>query len=785
MAKFRNRPTAASAAALTSVKPGDPNFYYPDQPFKGSLRDMFPFIVRHPLTMETALMRAVRLIKREGIDHVRTEIARRLYGDEKIICWNAFGDIHGIDPVLSRFVASLQAAALNQEQAYQVVVLQGGPSTAKSYLANRMKDLFIGSEPPLTFTDSKVQAHPLCAVAMIPVLAKLMATSGMAESAQAARTAFLVELGLDALLKYDGPDSSEIFKKRHLDPSFQSLCKLESHQEFISVIIEGLGQPRAVRAVVAFPDINVYEPLMRAARNPTAKLNPVKMLSELIITPFHFLSGDEGAVGISTVKEVEPFKFDFAAVYGEERLQRLMKDNALPEEMVDLIGSYPKANRGVMEWVEFAKNGLPALRSMLEASQDRRSRYPDPLGTRTFAGDWLMIAHTNTNEYIKLVTTPGNEPYEDRFTRLDVLQPIRADAIRQSLIKQWRRSDSSRTGASTFVNIDPLAFDLLSDLMAASRIKLPEGYGLKVMKVIDIISGAVYQPREAGTRTAPEEVLSDLGEMQGQSGLTLRWATKILGTVAGQAALNGQSFVLSRDVFNETERTLRVSRQLRGEKPENDIKTTPTSELGLLHTLLRNEVATRRAVKLARMVRVALKIYMETMGGTQTGSDLRNAYKSNYLRIIESLLSDPNSVTPDDEAFANSIEAELGVASSSRERFRETVAYFRNQVLNVREAHTRDARDRGELGLGEKADLPLEAFEPLRRAIDRKIAKEISPATATSILRATAGIEGKKREGALNVMSKTFGLTPEIAAAVAEEVEERNLLNELSSDDDF
>ena len=439
MAKLRTL-TPDNNVGLRSVEKGDPRFWV-QETYTGQLSGMWDTVIKHPVTMETALMRGARLVVRQGINHPETTQIRSNTGDDRIICWNAFNNLHGIELVLSRFVSGLIAAAMNDEQAFQVFAFYGGPSTAKSALANMMKEFFVDSEPAMYLKDSVVRAHPLCGPAMIPVLSNMLAKSGRIEEAAEHRLNFLKAIKLADVLRFDRSDSQAIFAKAGLPPSLQSMCLLPRNADFLTVMTDGLGLSRSIRTIVGFPDMQVYEPFLRAARAGDADI--YQKLANLAIDIFRFLNSDEGSVGIATVKETEPFKFDFAEVYGEEDLSALLKKGVNPEDMIKLIGAYNHANGGVMEWVEFGKNGISAIRSILEATQDKRNRYPAPFGTRTLLLNCLLIAHTNWHEYEKLITTPGNEPFEDRFFALPVLQPYRADAIRKTLRKQRERADYS------------------------------------------------------------------------------------------------------------------------------------------------------------------------------------------------------------------------------------------------------------------------------------------------------------------------------------------------------
>jgi predicted Ser/Thr protein kinase len=779
MAKVKTN-TTGTGAALRSVERGDPR-YWIQETYTGPLSGMWPTVLKHPVTMETALMRASRLVERQGIDHKATTHIRSITGDEDIICWNAFGNFHGIELVLSRFVSGLRAAAMNDEQAFQVFALYGGPSTAKSAIANTMKDLFVDSEAQMCLADSKVRAHPLCGPAMIPVLANIMAKSGRSDEAAEHRLKFLTATKLVDVLRFDRSDSQAIFKKAGLEASLDGMCRLARNSDFVNVLVDALGLSRSIRTIVGFPDMQVYEPFLRKARDGDETI--YQALADLPIGTFRFQNSDEGSVGISTVKETEPFKFDFAEVYGEEDLSALLKKDVHPEDMVKLIGAYNHANGGVMEWVEFGKNGISAIRSILEATQDKRNRYPAPFGTRTLLLNCLLIAHTNWHEYEKLITTPGNEPFEDRFFALPVLQPYRADAIRKTLAKQRQRAEYSRAESDTPLAFDPLVDEMVADLVSYDRIRLPESVKLPPLKVVDILAGAYYEPTEEGTRSNVELLLAQLGDLQGMEGKTLRWAQKYIGEAAGTAVANGRTYVLSKDVLNWMDRMLTMERQLRGENPSKDKEVPPTTKLGKLQVFLRNDLSKRRRKRMAQMVRLSLQAALKRQGGE--AGNMRQAYANRYLNLIERMGGDDSSVSENDRAFVAKVEQNIGVPNTSADAFRRAVNIFRGKAKDARSGQTRNAVEAGQLEPGKKADLPLEAFEPLRRAIDRTIALEMTVDTATSILLAEVGDDADRKQRGLDTMSTLYDLTPDIAREICKEVAEGNYLKELGDNDQF
>jgi hypothetical protein len=777
MAKLRE--DTKRNGGLREIEPGDPRFWIPET-FSGSFKDMLPYIRKYPAAMETASMRALRLIRRLGKNNSNTIHARQLYGRETLNCWHAFDEFYGIEPTIDEFVNILAAAAMNTEFAYQVIFLQGGPSTAKSAVANKIKQLFVEAEPALQIARSNIRCHPSAGFSMIPVLAGMMARSGRDVEVFDNRAQIMKALDLDQ----DGAlrfrfDSQRVFEKNRFEPTFENMCRLRSGEDFTTVLVDAFGLSRSVRAITGFPDMAVYEPFFRGLKGGE---DPIAMLRDLEISNFRFMHGDTGAVGIAEVKETQPYKFDLSEVIGDEDLRMAFQRHVNAEEMIRMIGAYCVANRGVLNWVEMAKAAIEAIRSILDLTQDRRARYSAPFGTRTWIADILFMAQTNTEEYFNLVKKEGNAPFKDRFGRIDVLQPFRSDAIRKTIDKQWMRAECGNPDSDDHIRRDPLITELGAIFLSGGRIKLPENFPLKLMQVVDALGGEYYLPTEQGSRASASEILADLGPLQGRDGPTLRFEDKIIGAMAGSALLNDRGYILSRDLFGELDRILDVERRWAGETPWLDSeKEPPTSDLGKLHMFLKGPLAKRRKRRMAQMVRAALKIAMTpNEEGSDMESDLRQVYGNKYVSIIQRLQRDPGKVPESDRSFANKVDTFIGIPSSGREEARKLVLeQLKSQLRAKADAHTMDMIESGQIEAGEDADFPLDMFPPLKKAIDKMIASEIEPEVALRLLGAAGS---KERKGGLDVMERVFGVTREMAEDIFDEVKNFNYLKEMGDD---
>lgn len=761
MSSTRNR------GKIQFVEPAD--WMFIPEIYTGSLKGLLPFSQKHPATMESAHMRGWRLIARQGIDPVETEKARRMWGDQNLFSYRAFSDFYGLETVIHRFVCALAAGADAAEASYSIFFWVGPPSSGKSKTANRIKDLFCQGEPALKLKCSDMRAHPLSALRMIPMLASDLARREHTTHTADLRLKFLQALDLDqpGALNFGRHDVKMAFARVGVEkPTFADLGKLTDPDQFISAIVYGLGFSRGVRSIVTFPDFRPIDYLTGAS-------DPVAALAGLEIDSFQFLGEREGSVGVSSLKESEPLKFDLSELIGEENLNRFALDDPLPYQMVILNGLINNGHRGVAEFIEAAKNSVRVLRCMLELASDKSGRAPSPLGNRALGIDMIVVAHTNDEEFKKLVSDPGNAPYQDRFLRFNTPHVVQYPQIGQVLGSMWQRSEMANPESPSHVALEPCIEEFMARYLSNSRM-IADSDVKDPMVQIDILGGSYHRLKETGTMHGIAELLRRAGTRQGMDGETNRFAAKIIDECAANARLNSRGYVTSEDVHNALLLALRRRREDLGEDIATDESAPPKTLLGKYEAFVKGPLAKWRSKRLARDVRLA-------MVANDDGSDLRDAFASRYIEAVENWLADPDgeSVSEEDKNFVREVEAELGVTTAQADRYRDELRQFRNAVLGARDAHEQKH------GVG--SPLPHTFYPPLRHALDRMIMKRISPSVAIGILRSEETGTEKQREqlrGTHQRMVAHLGYTLEGARAVTREVERKKYLDLIKDDED-
>jgi predicted Ser/Thr protein kinase len=760
---------STKADKITFVKI-DESFYIPET-YSGDFKGFLPFAVKNPATVESSHMRAFRLVAREGIDPVATEKARRVWGDPNLFAFNAFKDFHGIEPVIMKVVSALQSAAAGGEASYSILFMFGPPSSGKSQIANRMKKLFVDGEDGLMLSGSGMRAHPLTLFTMIPMLARKLAKGNVKAEADL-RMQFLKALELDTngILKLTRWDAKKAFERARVEPTLENLCAIKDPDTFVDGLVYGLGFSRGVRAIVTFPDFAVIDHLMAEADKGADAV--ISAVANYKLESFQFLGEKEGSVGVASLKESEPLKYDKSEMIGEDNLNRFGEDNPPDSHQVILNGLYNNAHRGMAEIVEAAKNSIMAFRTMLDASQDKSIPAPAPKSNRALGIDCLIFAHTNEDELKKMLADPGNAPYQDRFIMIESPHVVAAPEITKVLDKMWGRSNFGNPESPEFCHLEPSVNPMLSRFLAYTR-QIADKDINDPMIQIEILGGDYFRLKESGTKYDVKDIHRRAGSRQGMSGATNRLGRKLIDERAAVALLNGRHSITSEEVMEALKLNLRTLRERAGEKVDEDAeKANPSkSPLGTQEAFVKNALTKWRAKRLARDVRLAM---------VQEGLTARDSYAAKYVDVVEQMLTDESSVSNSDKQFARDIEAELGVTSSQAERFRDEIRQLRSAAIAARDAH--------EQKHGDDVPLPHTFYAPIARAIDRVIMKKMPVSTAVDILRAEKTGNTKQKEdlkGVLGRMVQFLGYDEYTAREVCKEVERNGYMELLDTNEEF
>lgn len=675
--------------------PDTSKLWLPEEPFSGTFRSFLPYAKEHPFSVASAKSTMWRLIIRQGIDEKRTERLQARFGTY-IPAYNAFKEFYGVERNIHIFVADYLGAAVNGGEAdNQVLVLIGPKGSGKSQFVKKTKTILKSCEPLPFLKGSPMRGNPMNLLYLVPVVAKANALEKKVSVAKARRE-LLVELGLDGSeggveLNWENSDLIAAFQAAGVDEvNFEGLCRIEDEEHLVSAVVFGMDMPRSTRNNIGRPD-----PFVKA--HVLGKFEFEKFgLADYPIDSFFFEDDQEGSVGISSVKEVQPLNFDMRVMIGEEDIAKLgMVDRDDPRS-VRLNGAYNLANRGELEFVEGFKNPKEAHRSVLEATQDKSIPAPDPMRMNLHF-DGVIIYHSNFPEFKEFSSEPKNEPYLDRMVKINWPYPLEASAQTRVVKKLLARTDFAKPKAQGGVHYEPIVPEFLARFAVLTRMAESNKVADPMMK-LEAYDGNEARLRGLGIKVDVQALMLEAGPDEGMDGASPRFIDKILTGLASQAKSAGRTAVTLREVR---------ARLFEEVSLINDKKTKERYELFITKHL----DTWQRKVR-ARILRAAHVANFKPQCQEQFKKyvDQAQAYGANKPTTMAY-----GTRRPIDENFMRSIEAdpELGITSAQADK-------FRSEVVSVISGYMQEHKT---------LEVPYTAYEPLARAIERFVCAQVAQAT--------------------------------------------------------
>jgi serine protein kinase len=127
---------------------------------------------------------------------------------------------------------------------------------------------------------------------------------------------------------------------------------------------------------------------------------------------------------------------------------------------LDWAGEFSKANRGLLECIEFLKNPKEFLVEFLTLSQERQFKVPK---FGFIDADMVLLAHTNESEFRQRMSDPTNEALRSRLYTIPVPYNVRLSD--ESRIYTKLLSESAHD-----FHIDPTAIDAASAIAVLTRL---------------------------------------------------------------------------------------------------------------------------------------------------------------------------------------------------------------------------------------------------------------------------------------------------------------------------
>lgn len=689
-------------------------FFLPEEPFKGTLKGFLPSVLTHPALVESAKSRMFRLIVRQGVNVMRSEKLERIYG-KPIVAYKAFDEFFGIEPYIHQVVSECFGAAIHGGEAdKQVLVLIGPKGSGKSQFAKKLKKVLKTSEPIPYAAHSPMRVNPLNLFYLIPQMAQIMTINGSAKSARDGRAQILEQMGIREMLtqgalNFNQRDAAKAFRQAGADADFDGLISISDTDQLVSALVFGMGLPRATRANIGYPDPFVKDRVIGQYLDKKDTFN----LWDYPIESFYFADDQEGSVGISSVKEVQPLNFDMRVMVGEENIAVLGNVDRADPRSVELNGAYNLSNRGMLEFVEGFKNPKEAHRSVLEATQDKSIPAPDPMRINLH-WDGVLIYHSNAPEFRDFKNEPKNEPYLDRFIQINWPYPLEASEMERVIEKEWGATDFAVPKEEGGVHLEPTIIPYLSRFAVLTRLE-PSTQVNDLMIKLEAYNGDESRLRGMGTKIDVMALKREATPWEGMDGVSPRFISKLLTGLASEAVAKHHA-VTSREV---RERLYESIRMIQDEKVQK-----------LYREFISRQLDEWRRKRLARIVLAAMvpafkdecqdlfKKYFDNVQAYNRNTTVRASSGSMYR-------SGP------DEDFMRKIESdpELNITSAQSKSFRAEVA-------SVVAAFMTD---------NQTVDVPYTCYEPLQRAIERFVCAKVKD-TARILNSANAGTDEERRK---------------------------------------
>jgi serine protein kinase len=225
-------------------------------------------------------------------------------------------------------------------------------------------------------------------------------------------------------------------------------------------------------------------------------------------------------IAISKVEPGDENNQDISSLVGKVDIRKLAEFSARDTDAYSYAGGLCLANQGVLEFVEMFKAPIKMLHPMLTATQEGNYNGTEAISGIPFQG--IILAHSNESEWESFKGNKNNEAFLDRISIVKVPYCLRVTD--ETKIYQKLLRDSSLDKAPC----TPKTLELLSQMSVLSRLIYPENSSLhSKMKVYD---GENIKETDPYAKSV-QEYRELAGVNEGMTGLSTRWAFKVLSSV--------------------------------------------------------------------------------------------------------------------------------------------------------------------------------------------------------------------------------------------------------------
>lgn len=561
----------------------------------------------------------------EIVDTAKDPRFGKIFMNRTIKRYPSFDGFFGMEDAIAQIVAYFKHAAQGLEERKQILYLLGPVGGGKSSIAERLKAL--------------MERRPFYALAV---------------KRKAGEKASAVS----------GPVFTVGAQDYEASPVFESPLGLFDAERDGAMLEESYGIPRRRLVTIASP--------WATKRLQQDFDGDITRFSVLELYPSRLRQ-----IAIAKVEPADENNQDVSALIGSVDLRKLEQFKPNDADASGYAGGLNCTNQGLLEFVEMFKAPIKMLHPLLTSTQEGHYAGSSNIGMLPFQG--IVLAHSNETEWLSFKNNKNNEAFLDRIYIVKVPYCLRVTeevAIYRKLIANSELSDAPCA---------PGTLEMLAKFFVLSRLKEPENSSLfSKMRVYD---GEDIRDTDPKAKSV-EEYRTDAGQDEGMTGLSTRFAYKILS-----AAFNLDAVEVAADPVQ----LLYVLEEhvLRAQLSESDTKKYVA--------FLKSELMRRFAEDLEKMLQAA---YLESF------HEYGQSKFDRYLDWADAWVQnndfkDPQTGLPMDrkalDAELSKIEKPSGIANPKD---------FRHEVVNYVLRHRASHGGRNP---------PWDSYEKMRRVIESQV----------------------------------------------------------------
>jgi serine protein kinase len=216
---------------------------------------------------------------------------------------------------------------------------------------------------------------------------------------------------------------------------------------------------------------------------------------------------------------------DISSLVGKTDIRMLERFSQNDPDSYSFSGALCRGNQGLVEFVEMFKAPIKTLHPLLTATQEQNYVGTEAISAIPFTG--VVLAHSNEAEWQSFKSNRNNEAFLDRVCLVKVPYCLRVSEEERIYAKMLAASDLSRSACA------PRTLSALAQFCVMSRLKEPANSSLfSKMRVYD---GENLKETDPLAKSV-QEYRDDAGVDEGMSGISTRFAFKVLSSTYNHAA---------------------------------------------------------------------------------------------------------------------------------------------------------------------------------------------------------------------------------------------------------